>query len=282
MTSESLPVGIRAHDVSIVDDPEKLAARIRKLNVHTVQLAPGKSFPRLTKNGTVFEDATVHRVSTAFSEAQIKIVVLGCYINLIHPDLTIRTSSLKRFELTLRKARQFGANLVGTETGSVDPEFHLTSANFTQEHFDEVVQEVNLLLPTAIESNVTIGLEPGMNHPIYSLETTAALLKAIPDKHVKIILDPGSLVRPESASQELSMLQQAFSMFGKRIAAVHLKDYVFTNDGQLKIVVPGKGIAPLVEMNHWLTVVHSEIPVILDELPVGSVEQALTDIKQKF
>ena len=78
-------------------------------------------------------------VKRVLEKQEVTVGILSCYINMIHPDLTIREELLTKFEQYLRYASSFGASMVASETGCVLPEIQYTEENFTDEAFAEAV-----------------------------------------------------------------------------------------------------------------------------------------------
>ncbi|GAA3329134.1 hypothetical protein GCM10020331_075940 [Ectobacillus funiculus] len=90
-----------------------------------------------------------YKIGTAFRNHNIQIAVLGCYINMIHPDQDERRKALERFKEHIRYARDFGCSIVGTETGNVNADIVYTVENFKEEPFQQVVSSVRELVNEA-------------------------------------------------------------------------------------------------------------------------------------
>ena len=115
-------LGVRAHDFGKLP-VEELAGRIASKGFSCVQLAPPKAIAGFdTDLGRLSPGFACH-VKEAFQRQHLQIAVLGCYINLADPDAGQRQRQLARFKEYLRHARDFGCSVVGTETGSVNPDF---------------------------------------------------------------------------------------------------------------------------------------------------------------
>src|SRR5690606_31992508 len=92
----------------------------------------------------------------------------GCYINMIHPDKIERQKALDRFKEHIRFARDFGCSIVGTETGAVNAKMGYTVDNFAEGPFQDVVASVSELVEEAEKWGIIVGIEGGINHPIYT------------------------------------------------------------------------------------------------------------------
>lgn len=273
-----MQIGIRAHDIHIFDNPEKLAISLKEHNFHYVQFAPRVSLAGLTQTGAKINFGLGNRVKQAFDQQGVKIAVLGCYINIIDPDSVKREQVLSQFKKYLTAAHSFGTELVATETGSVDPTFRKTPNNFTQVKVDETINVIRDLVATAEKVGALVGIEPGVNHPIYSLATTKQLLQAIPSTNLQIILDPGSLVM-NADDDPVQILKQGIHDFGDRIYAYHIKDYVY-HDNHIEITPIGAGC---VDIEGLLRTINAEQPnayAIADELSADEIELSLTRLQE--
>ncbi|MCS8604465.1 sugar phosphate isomerase/epimerase family protein [Lactiplantibacillus pentosus] len=272
-----MEIGIRAHDIHIFDDPEDLADSLKQHGFHYVQFAPRVSLSGLTQNGAKINFGLGNRVKQAFDRQGIKIAVLGCYINIIDPDLTKRNQVLTQFQKYLTAAHSFGADLVATETGSVDPSFRKTPNNFTQIKINETIEVIRKLVATAEKVGTLVGIEPGVNHPIYSLAVTKALLKAIPSPNLQIVLDPGSLVMNED-DDPIKILKNGIHDFGERIYAYHIKDYVY-HDNHIEITPIGSGCVDIERMLRTINTAQPGAYAIADELSDQQIEASLSELQ---
>ncbi|MFN7252670.1 MAG: sugar phosphate isomerase/epimerase family protein [Anaerobacillus sp.] len=231
-------IGIRAHDIEKLP-LEELVKVIADKGLTSVQLALAKSLDFNTANGSLSPGIAYH-VGSAFRQKNIQIAVLGCYINMIHPDKEERRKALERFKEHLRYARDFGCSIVGTETGNVNAEMGYTEENFKEEPFGEVVTSVRELVAEAEKFGVIVGVEAGVNHPIYSAAALKRLLDNVPSNNLQVILDPANLITADTYKDQDEIIKEAFELLGDRLAIIHAKDFVI-EEGKLKFVPIGTG-----------------------------------------
>jgi L-ribulose-5-phosphate 3-epimerase len=232
-------LGIRAHDIE--NRPlEELVNEIACKGLTCVQLALSKSFDIKAEPG-VLSPGLAHYIGSAFSKQNIQIAVLGCYFNMIHPDQGERRKGLDCFKEHIRYARDFGCSIVATETGNVNPEIIYTKENFKEEPFLEVVESVRELVREAEKFGVIVGIEAGVNHPIYSPKVMKRLLDSVDSNNLQVIFDPVNLLTIDTYKHQVEIFQEAFDLFGDRIIALHAKDFVL-EDEQLKTVAVGQGL----------------------------------------
>jgi sugar phosphate isomerase/epimerase len=220
-----IQIGLRAHDYGRLA-PEILADTLAAFNPASIQLALAKAFPDAPPPGGL-NPGYARRIRRIFEARGIAIAVLGCYINPVHPDPDARETMLRRFEEHLRYARDFGCPLVGTETGSRNPDCSAHPDTGKPETFDLLCASLERLLKTAEKSGSIVAVEAVADqHTVSSVEKMQQLLGRLDSPALKVIYDPVNLI-PQGGlgeSQEAFFLR-AFDAFGDHIAALHLKDF---------------------------------------------------------
>lgn len=235
-------LAVRGHDLTKVCDPQDLACQIAEKGIKNVQFALNASFPELSAAaqinpgmGTFFKNE--------FGQQNVQVALLSCYSNLIHPDPHEREKILQKFERYLFHARYFGASMVASETGSVIPTLGYSEENFTDEVFDELVTVVQRLVKSGERYQTMVGIEAGLNHPLFSNDRIQELIASVPSDFLGIVYDPTNLITPETASKQVEIVAEAFEKFGERIVCLHLKDYVIEEDRIVSVPL-GEGIIP--------------------------------------
>lgn len=266
-------IGIRAHDLP-KQPMEGLIKDIARRGLGSVQLALNKSFDLDIKPGTL-NPGMSYLIGSAFRRHDIQIAVLGCYANIIHPDPEERHSALSRFKEHIRFSRDFGCGIVGTETGNVNPDIIYTEENFHEKPFQDVLSSVRELVEEAEKFGVIVGIEPGVNHPIYSPETMKRLLDEVQSNNLQVIFDPVNLMTAENHERQNEILSEAFSLWGDRIAVIHAKDFTIS-EGRLVPAPVGKG---LMDYEFIIQQLSPHINIILDETSPENIEDAIHFLK---
>jgi sugar phosphate isomerase/epimerase len=237
-----IQIGLRAHDYGRLA-PEILADTLAAFNPDSVQLALAKAFPDAPPPGGL-SPGYARRIRRVFEARRIAIAVLGCYINPVHPDPDEREGMLRRFEEHLRYARDFGCSLVGTETGSPNPDCSWHPDTEKPETFDLLCASLERLLKTAEKCGSIVAVEAVADqHTISSVEKMQQLLSRLDSPALKVIYDPVNLI-PQAGlgeSQE-AFFRRAFDAFGDHIAALHLKDFRFEGGRKRGDLPAGTGI----------------------------------------
>ncbi len=233
-------LGVRAHDFGKLP-VEELAGRIAGKGFSCVQLAPPKAIAGFdTDLGRLSPGFACH-VKEAFQRQHLQIAVLGCYINLADPDAGQRQRQLARFKEYLRHARDFGCSVVGTETGSVNPDFSFHPGNRGEEAFQTVLGSVREMVAEAERFGVFVGIEGVERYVISDPPRIRRLIDGIGSNNLQIIFDPVNLLSVENYRRQDAIITESFELFGDRIAIVHAKDFV-VEGGSLRSVLSGQGM----------------------------------------
>lgn len=269
-----LNLAIRGHDFNRVDTPEELAQKITATGIKSIQFALPMSFPQIPSDGVNMNPGMGSHFRRVFKQHDMEIAVLSCYINMIHPDESERAHVLDKFERYLKVAKSFGAQMVATETGCVDAEIHYTEDNFTQEAFEKVVASVKQLANVAEKVGMTVAIEGGMNHPIYSPQKVRELLDRVQSPNVQIILDVTNFLRGHNYQEQRAIIDESFELFGSELIGIHLKDFEVV-DGEVRPVAIGTG---QMDFAYLLEKVHAQKPylhLIMEETKEKDVPAAI-------
>lgn len=244
----TLNLGIRAHDLK-APTPAELVKKLNDYHLQNIHLAPKKSFPDLVSDLSTISKETAGFLGRKFAENKIKISILGCYVNISSRDQAVRKTAVEQFKRHLALAKDFQAPLVGTETGSVGQGY--TVENFTEEAYLAARNSIIEMVQTAEELSVTVGIEPGLNHPLYTSQLAKRLVDEIRSPNLRIIFDPANLMRPDNYLQAERVIAEALDELHDVIEVVHLKDFQ-VQDGKIKIVPVGTGRMDYTEVLRFL------------------------------
>lgn len=265
---------VRGHDLSNVTSIDDLADKISQQGISSVQLALGMSFKDMPSEASNLNPGMGRMFSKTLAKKGIDIAILSCYINMIHPDLEIRETLLQKFESYVKNAPYFGAAMVASETGNVLPEIIYTEDNFTDEAFEELVSVIKRLVKVAETHRVMLGIEPGLNHPLYSIDRVEELLSRVPSDYLGIILDPTNLITYETYQHQVELVQSAFDRFGSKIVAIHLKDFLVED----QTIIPTDIGTGVIKFSEILDIVKQYKPfsfVVLEETKDDNIGKAL-------
>ena len=133
-----MQLGIRLHDVnaSLPAAEQTLEARAHKAREEgfsCIHLALAKCIPGVTFDNAALTEGLAAHVRRVFHKEELDIAVLGCYLNLAHPDPQKVSEFQSRYYGSLRVASQAGIGMVGTETGAPNAEYKLDANTHSPE-----------------------------------------------------------------------------------------------------------------------------------------------------
>ncbi len=248
-------IGFRAHDFGMHPSAADLARHIAGFAKPTFVHLALKRCVEKARDPKDYDTAYATQIRNAMEDEGVRIAILGCHINPIHPDPEARELDLERFSLSLRMAPAFGCKIVSSESGSANSDCSYTPETYEPIHFDELVQSTATLVEAA-EKAGTVACYEGGQHTLNTFSRIERLLKEFPSPHFGLLFDPVNLVPPTgipepdgsvrwkpSAEAQKRFIGDALDRFADRIVAVHIKDYRMREDGLRTGGMPaGKGV----------------------------------------
>ena len=226
-----MQIGIRLHDVNAGLAPaeqtmEARAAKAREEGFACVHLALSKVMKGIDFDECALTEGLAMHAKRVFAQNGLDIAVLGCYLNLAHPDQGRLRDIQSRYYGHLRAAALMGAGVVGTETGAPNPEYKTDANTHTGEALDTFIRNLAPVVERAEHWGVAVAIEPVWKHIVYDADRALAVLNAIRSPNLRIILDPVNLLYDGNADQREQVIGEAMDKLADHIAVVHLKDFV--------------------------------------------------------
>ena len=231
--------GFRAHDLGVFSSPLELAEKVDSLiKKAPLQLAPSKSFPSVGED--VFSEDFARVCASS-----LNVSILGSYFNPVHPDPDERRKGLDIFKRYLALANSYGAEAVATETGSIDPDCGYHPGTGEKSTLSTFYTSLDEMLESAAKNNTRVAIEPvSTNHTISTLERMDDMIRRFDSDNLAIILDianiapiggiaesdGAALVHPSPEALR-NFLSAFFQIAGKRLVAVHVKNYGLDDRG---------------------------------------------------
>lgn len=240
-----MQIGIRLHDVNTGLAPElqtmeARAAQARAEGFRCVHLAFSKVIQGVTFDEAALSEGLAMHARRVFAREELDVAVLGCYLNLAHPDPKKLADIHSRYFGHLRVAALLGAGVVGTETGAPNPEYKMDASTHTDGALDAFIRGLAPVVECAEHWGVSVAIEPVWKHIVYDAGRAVRVLDAIRSPNLRIILDPVNLLYPGNADDRERVIGDAIDKLGDRVAVVHLKDFVRDGD-ELRSIAAGTG-----------------------------------------
>lgn len=239
-----MQLGIRLHDVNTtLPEAQSMAARAetaRAEGFSCVHLAFSKVIRGVTFDEAALSEGLAFYAKRVFAQQDLDVAVLGCYLNLAHPDPAELAKIKSRYYGHIRVAALMGAGVVGTETGAPNAAYQLDENTHTQAALEQFIRGLAPVVACAEGYGVTVAIEPVWKHIVYDPDRAVEVLKAIGSRNLRIILDPVNLLYPGNIERRDQVIADAIDKLGDQVAVVHLKDFVPAGQ-DLKSVAAGTG-----------------------------------------
>ncbi len=234
-----MSLGIRMHDAA----PGTLAQRAQFVK------AQGFECVHLALSKVISSDYMQPAAATPGLASFVKrsldgldVAVLGCYLNLTHPDESVYNKHVEKYIAHMQLARWLGAGVVGTETGNPNQEYRYDpEQSHTDAALELFLRRVEPVVKAAEKLGVTLAIEPVYKHIVYDGKRARRVLDAIASPNLQIILDPVNLLHPDNLHRRDEVIQEAIELLGREVAVIHIKDYVDDGTGNLPCCAAGLG-----------------------------------------
>ena len=278
---------------------EETIAKIKQVGMGCVQLDLEFTDVDLSRGHITKEKA--HQVRDAFRKANLPIVAISAYTNLVHPDPTKRAENIAAVKEILAHARDFGTPYVISETGTynVDSDWLYDPKNSTEEAYQEFKAIARDLAAFAYEHGAVFLVENYVNNIIGSVSQVARLMRDIDHPGLGLALDPTNYFDDKNIDAIDETLHSIFNVLDSKIKIAHAKDCKKTDvviekfgDGAAEhnsfrgagsVELPAAGLGSL---NYLLYVEllaknHPNIPLIIehvDELDIPRAKNFVDDV----
>ncbi|MBQ9211493.1 MAG: sugar phosphate isomerase/epimerase [Clostridia bacterium] len=223
-----MKIGIRLHD-TIEGTLEQRLAFVKGQGFECAHLALSKTLPDFAMTDAPEKLARpefAEIVRGAFDRTEEDCAVLGCYLNLTHPDPEEREKTREIYYAHLAFAKKIGAWMVGSET-PVHPKSPLApEATTSEEAFRFFLNQLRPIVRRAEEEDVIMAIEPVYTHIVSTPERAERMLTELNSDHLRIILDAVNLLGEGNLDRREEVLREAMSRLGDRVALLHMKDYL--------------------------------------------------------
>ena len=240
-----MQIGIRLHDVNKGCEAASLtmearAERAREEGFTCVHLALSKCVKGVSFDAAALTEGLAAHVRRVFRENNLDVAVLGCYLNLAHPDGEKVREFQSMYYGSLRLAAIAEIGMVGTETGAPNAAYKYDDNTHSPEALKTFIRNLSPVVECAEKYGVTMAIEPVWNHIVWNADRAREVLRSIGSRNLRIIFDPVNLLCAENADKREHIIGDAMEKLCDEIAMVHLKDFI-RQDGKLVSIAAGTG-----------------------------------------
>ena len=273
---------IRAHDLGIKGE-ENIAARLGELGLDGVQLVAYKCLDGISYTPHSVTKERAERFGSVFAAAGKSVPLIGAYFNPVHPDVRKTENGIAVFKDYLLLAKDFGCDIVGSETGSYNGDkwtYH--PMNRTEEALDRVVRVFSDLCGKAEECGVRVGMEGAFGHVCYDVKTLDRAVRTIGSNNIRIIFDLYNYMDKSNADKMYDILNEGLQTFGSRICVFHIKDCTINEDGTLKQCGVGRGIFDYERIISEIKKVCPDANLVLEGTTGGDIPFAVNYLRERM
>ncbi|MEI6139610.1 MAG: sugar phosphate isomerase/epimerase [Mariniphaga sp.] len=272
---------------------EESIKRIKALGFTSVQLDLSFKGMELSGNGLTKEKC--HLIRDSFRDANLPIVAVSGYTNLVHPNLVKREQNINELKTLLKFARDLGTPYVVSETGTFDEAsdwvYHVK--NGTDEAYQTICGIITDLVKFAYDHGSVFLIENYVNNIIGTVDQVLRLFGDIQHNSLGLLMDPTNYFSDNNIDDVDGELNRIFNALGNKIKIAHAKDckraedlsekhaaidadesHTFRGAGSVELPAPGLGILNYNLYLKRLSALHPNIPLIIEHLDEPDIPRA--------
>lgn len=235
-----------------------------------------------------------NKVRDAFRDANIPIVAISAYTNLVHPDPVQKEKNINYVKEILRHARDFGTPYVVSETGTynLESDWLYDEKNSTEEAYQEFKKIAIDIAKFAYEHDSVFLIENYVNNIVGSVEQVARLLQEVNHPGLGLLLDPTNFYDESNIDNVDETIEKIFYVLDDKIKIAHAKDCKrainkgekfgggsaehnsFRGAGAVELPAAGLGVLNYELYLEKLAKNHPNIPLIIEHLDESDIPRA--------
>jgi sugar phosphate isomerase/epimerase len=280
---------------------EESVKRIKALGFTSIQL--DLSFKGMDLSFGALNTEKCNYIRDTFRDANLPIVAISGYTNLVHPNLSKRVENINNLKTLLKFARDLGSPYVISETGTFDQEsdwvYH--EKNGTEEAYETICSTITDLVKFAYDHGSVFLVENYVNNIIGTVNQLLRLFSDINHPSLGLLMDPTNYFSDVNIDDVDGELNRIFNALGERIKVAHAKDckraedtsekhadidadesHTFRGAGSVELPAPGLGILNYDLYLKRLSAIHPNIPLIIEHLDESDIPRAKKFIDDKL
>ena len=242
--------------------PGKTTVRLASYLRHDEKTSIGDEVEALKKKGFsaaiagvdpwhTTKDSVVRELKASLKQHDIVIFEVGGYRNLLHTDTKVRNENYKHIARCLEAAERIGCPMVGTISGSCNPEgnkfgdnYAVHPDNWTLDTWKLLLKGLRRILDDTSGLKAAIGMEAQVTTNIDGPLSHRRLMDDMGSERIKVNLDPTNMVHLYNHFHTTELITECFDLLGEDIFGCHAKDsYVLPHSQTVHVqeVCPGRG-----------------------------------------
>ena len=236
-----------------------------------------------------------NEIRDKFRDANLPVIAISSYTNLIHPDKTKRKENIDYIKMMMERALDLGCPYVASETGTYHPEndWLWDDRNATEQAYQEFAEVLYDIVKFGREVGATFIIENYVNNVIFDIDRIQRLFSDINMPNLKLICDPTNYFTPANYYDIDGQLHRIFNALSDKMVIAHAKDIQLSSDHSVKMAdidadeshsfrgaggvdLPAAGLGDL-NYDLFLQLLgnhHPNIPLIIEHLDAGDIPRA--------
>lgn len=236
-----------------------------------------------------------NRIRDAFRDANLPVIAVSAYTNLVHPDKEKRRANIAYIKGMMDRALDLGCPYVASETGTFNRESDWVwdDENASESAYQQAAEVIYDIVRHGREVGATFIVENYINNVIGSIEQVQRLFADINLPNMKLICDPTNYFTGENISDVDGQLRRIFDALADKMVIAHAKDirpaqntaekhvdadldesHSFRGAGDVELPAPGEGILNYDLYVQLLAKYHPNMPLIIEHLEEEDIPKA--------
>ena len=223
--------------------------------------------------------ALAESIGDAAAERDLTLAGLSGTFNMIHPDVSVRETGLRRLNVLADACDALGTDVITLCTGTRDPndKWRRHPDNDTSAAWRDLCASMERALEIAEMHDVMLAFEPEHANVINSAQKGVRLIEEMGSAHLKVIFDPANLFETAEPDERRRRVEEGLDLLGEHVIMAHAKDR--HADGTF--CPAGHGV---LDYDHFLQHLHAadiDAPLILHGLDESEVPDCLSFLRER-
>ena len=235
-----------------------------------------------------------------FRDANLPIVAVSGYTNLVHPDPDKRKANIAYIKMMMERALDLGCPYVASETGTYnrDSDWVWDDHNASEAAYQEACEIIYDVTKFALENGAIYIVENYVNNVIGSVEQVLRLFKDINLPNIKLLCDPTNYFDESNINDVDNQLRRIFDALSDKMVMAHAKDckravdtgekhanidadesHTFRGSGAVELPAAGLGVLNYDLYVKLLAKDHPNMPIIIEHLDENDIGRAHSFLK---
>jgi sugar phosphate isomerase/epimerase len=244
-----------------------------------------------------------HYIRDAFRDANLPIVAISSYTNIVHPSPDKMKENLDSLKTIIKFSGDLGCPYVVSETGTFnqDSDWVYDAKNGTEEAYEEVCSTIIDLSKFAYDNGSVFLVENYVNNIIGSVDQVLRLFSDVNHPGLGLLMDPTNYFTDNNIDDVDNEINRIFNALSDKIKVAHAKDckraedasekhanidadesHTFRGAGAVELPAPGLGILNHELYLNRLSKYHPNIPIIIEHLEEDDIARAKKFLDDKL